>query len=62
MESYYYTVEQMQQYLHLGRTQAYSLCHEPGFPTIRVGRRILINRERLEEWLLEQEEKEELNK
>ena len=45
-------VEEMAQYLRLGRDHAYELCRNPAFPAIKVGRRYLIPLEALRRWLL----------
>ena len=37
--------------LGVSRPTAYELVHRDGFPTIRVGRRILVPRAGLEKWL-----------
>lgn len=31
--------------------KAYQLCSEPGFPAFRIGRKVLINRAKLNEWI-----------
>lgn len=51
MESYYFTVVDLMNIFHCGRNKAYQICHQPGFPTTRVGKKILINKQRLQEWL-----------
>lgn len=45
------TVQQMAKSLNISRNVAYDLTREPGFPCFRLGKRILINRELLQEWL-----------
>ena len=37
-----------------GLTKAYQLVHEPNFPTIRIGTRILIPVDRFHEWLTQE--------
>lgn len=59
MESYFMTIEELTDFLHIGRSKAYELCHKSGFPASKYGRKILINRQRLVEWLEAQEEKRE---
>ena len=49
-----HTVEDLCRLLHISRPTAYSLVHSDGFPVIRVGRRILIPRSGLEQWLAQQ--------
>ena len=53
------TIEELTDFLHIGRSKAYELCHKSGFPASKYGRKILINRQRLVEWLEAQEEKRE---
>ncbi|MGN0745933.1 MAG: helix-turn-helix domain-containing protein [Aristaeellaceae bacterium] len=45
------TVQQMAKVLNISRNVAYDLTREPGFPCFRLGKKILINRELLQEWL-----------
>lgn len=45
------TVRQLQEQLKLSRQGAYDLCRETGFPVCRVGRKILIPADRLQEWI-----------
>lgn len=42
--------------LGISRVNAYNLCHSEGFPTIRIGKRILIPKHRFLGWLEEQQE------
>jgi len=37
------------------RTLAYRLLNTNGFPTVRLGKRLLVREDRLEEWLQENE-------
>lgn len=37
--------------LGISRVSAYNLCHSVGFPAIRLGKRILVPRDRFLEWL-----------
>lgn len=49
------TVEHMAIILGIGRATAYELAHDPSFyPAFRIGRKILINLDRLDEWMKEQ--------
>ena len=50
------SVPEMAAELGIGLTKAYQLVHEPNFPTIRIGTRILIPVDRFHE-LLTQESK-----
>ena len=49
------TVKEMQDFLAIGRVTAYRLANSAGFPTIRIGRKILISREGLKRWMAEKE-------
>lgn len=46
-----YTVEDIQKIFGIGRTAAYQLVSAEGFPIIRINRRILIPKKKLEKWL-----------
>lgn len=48
------TVKEMAAMLNVSLPTAYELVHRDGFPTIRMGRKILINAEMLQHWLNEQ--------
>lgn len=45
------TVPQLMKELNISKNVAYDLTREPNFPCFRLGRKILINRELLQEWL-----------
>lgn len=59
MEKGTVSVKWLQDYFHMGRRQAYELANSKGFPAFRIGRKILINREGLERWMKEQEDKKD---
>lgn len=40
--------------LGIGRSKAFELTRQPGFPAVRIGRRILIPVDALDKWLAEQ--------
>lgn len=44
--------------LGLSRPSVYRLLRSEGFPTVRVGRRVLVSRAGLERWLAQQTERE----
>ena len=51
------TVKELAQTLCIGSVTAYQLVNSEGFyPAFRIGRKILINREKLQAWLNEQTE------
>ena len=45
------TVDELGQQLGVSRPVAYELAHRDGFPSIKLGRRLLIPRAALEQWL-----------
>ena len=45
------TVPQMAKALCISRNQAYELKDTPVFPAFRIGKRVLINKVQLQEWL-----------
>lgn len=55
MEKATMTVEEMRLFMGIGKRQAYNLANSRDFPSFRMGRKILINRERLAEWMKERE-------
>ena len=48
-----YDMNSLQQVLPLGKNNLYNLVHSKGFPKIIIGRRILIPKKALEQWLSE---------
>lgn len=51
MEKLAYSVLEMQKALGIGRNAAYQLVSRADFPTVHVGKRIVIPVEALKEWL-----------
>ncbi len=45
------TVKELQTVLGVGRSTAYELCNSKGFPSFRIGKKILVSVERLNEWM-----------
>ena len=37
--------------LSISRANAYSLMHSKGFPTIRIGKRMVVHRDKLMDWM-----------
>ena len=37
--------------LSISRANAYTLMHSKGFPTIRIGKRMVVHRDRLIDWM-----------
>lgn len=48
------TVEQMAKELHISRNTAYKLVKQKDFPSVQIGKRVVINRSKLQVWLDEQ--------
>ena len=51
MDKKYITVSELKDYLGVARQTAYVLANAEGFPSFRVGKKILINVEKLNEWI-----------
>lgn len=45
------SVEVMADELDIGRNVAYQLVQQPGFPAFTIGRRVLVSRKGLQEWI-----------
>ena len=45
------SVEEMAAFLGISRVGAYNLAHAKGFPTLRVGKRILVPRDQFLQWM-----------
>ena len=45
------TVHELREYLGIGRATAYELVNSEDFPSFRIGRKILINVDALQEWI-----------
>lgn len=56
MEKLILTVTDVQQALGCGKRQAYELANRADFPTIRIGRKIVIPRDAFLRWLDKQTE------
>lgn len=52
------SVKEFREYLHISHEKAYQLVKMRSFPSIRIGNRYYVNKERLIQWL----EKQELTK
>lgn len=44
-------VKQMAKYLGIGVNAAYRLVHQEDFPSIRIGKRIVISKTQLDNWV-----------
>lgn len=56
LDERFLTVEDLCKYLKIGRNRAYSLCKRPTFPTFRIGKKIFVDKDKLELWLKNQQE------
>lgn len=48
------TVDELAEYLRVGKRKAYELCNQKGFPVIRLGMAYRIPRKALDLWLQRQ--------
>jgi excisionase family DNA binding protein len=51
--------EEVAEFMGISRAKAYTLMHSEGFPTIHLGKRMMVSREKLLEWLEEHTAKAE---
>lgn len=47
-----WSVEEFAASMGIGRNKAYEMTQEPGFPTIKLGRRVLIPADALKAWIV----------
>ena len=47
-------VKKVANYLGIGLTKAYQIVNDPGFPSFRIGRKILVSIDDLREWQRQQ--------
>ncbi|MDL2248183.1 helix-turn-helix domain-containing protein [Tyzzerella sp. OttesenSCG-928-J15] len=52
IEPVVYTIDELAQVLRIGKTKAYELSDLKDFPVKKVGRRKLVSKAGLEQWLL----------
>ena len=45
------TASQVASVLSISRANAYSLMHSKGFPTIQIGKRMVVHRDKLIDWM-----------
>ena len=48
------SANQLAQVLGISRANAYTLMHSKGFPTIQIGKRMVVPKNKLIEWMEEQ--------
>lgn len=46
-----YTVDDIRKIFMIGRTKAYQLMSSNGFPTIKLNKKMLVEKNKLEEWI-----------
>ena len=46
-----YTVDDIQNIFMIGRTKAYQLMSSSGFPAIKLNKKLLVEKSKLEEWI-----------
>lgn len=46
-----YTADDIKDIFHFSRSQAYSLIHANGFPSIRINNRYVVPKDALEKWI-----------
>lgn len=46
-----YTVDDIQNIFGIGRSKAYQLLSSNGFPSIRLNRKLLVEKSKLEDWI-----------
>lgn len=46
----YLKVEDIARYLRIGRSSAYELCNQPGFPVLRIGKTIRVPKHEFLRW------------
>ena len=47
----FYTVTDIKNILTIGTNQAYNLVNSDGFPSLRIGRKILVPKDEFEKWV-----------
>lgn len=47
-----YSTKDIEKIFQCGKNQAYAIMHTPGFPRIKVGKRLLVEKKALEKWLI----------
>lgn len=49
-----YTVDDIQAIFKIGRSKAYQLMSSSGFPTMRLNKKLLVEKSKLEDWVSKQ--------
>ena len=53
-----YTAPEVAEYLGISRTGAYTLMQAVGFPSFRIGQRVMVTKTAFEKWLNDQQRKD----
>ena len=59
MEKNTLSIQELAEYLNIGRNNAYSLARKEGFPCVSIGKRKIVPVKALEAWLAEEMQKNE---
>lgn len=57
MENNVFTVRDVMRYLRVGRSTAYALFGRADFPSFALGRKLLVTKDALDEWIAAQAQK-----
>lgn len=57
-DSKVYTIKDIQNYLGIGKNNAYKLLKTPSFPVIKIGKKYVIPKDLFEEWVRKSIQKE----
>ena len=54
------TIKQAMEYMHIGRTMLWRLTNRADFPVLRLGRKLLIPKDALDEWIVKNRQDQQL--
>lgn len=54
------TTKQAMEYMHIGRTMLWRLTNRADFPVLRLGRKLLIPKDALDEWIVKNRQDQQL--
>ncbi len=55
-----FTIKQAMEYMHIGRTMLWRLTNRADFPVLRLGRKLLIPKDALDEWIAKNRQDQQL--
>lgn len=58
MENEYISVVEASKILGIGKNAMYALVRQPGFPCVKIGKKIIVRRSGLDEWMKNHDGKE----